>query len=108
MGKFFMLRAGKSKRLKRLGEFLPRVFDRIGVSERLAQQKAVFLWKKVVGRDISKQTEPNRIEQGILFVSVSNPVWMNELVFLKSEIIRKLNELIGQKAVKDIKFYLKG
>jgi predicted nucleic acid-binding Zn ribbon protein len=102
-----MWRAGKSKRLKQLGNFLPAVLKKMGVSNQVAQQKAVLLWRKAVGQDIGKQTSPNRIENGILFVSVTNPIWMNELVFLKSQIIKKLNELIKQDVVKDIKFYLK-
>jgi predicted nucleic acid-binding Zn ribbon protein len=102
-----MSRRVKSKRLKRMGELLPRFLKKMGLSERLTQQKAVLLWKRAVGTDIKKHTTANKIEQGILFVSVSNPAWMNELVFLKSEIIKKLNEMIGQKAVTDIKFHLK-
>jgi predicted nucleic acid-binding Zn ribbon protein len=102
-----MLRKGKLRKLKPLGSFLPRVLDKIGITERLAQQKAVILWKSAVGPDIRKQTVANRIQENILYVSVSNPVWMNELVYLKSSIIKKLNELIGEEVVKDIKFYLK-
>jgi len=107
MERYFMLRKGRLRRLKPLGNFLPRVLNKMGLAERLTQQKAVILWSKAVGQDIKKQTIPNRIEQGILYVSVSNPVWVNELVYLKSGIIKKLNDLIGQEAVKDIKFYLK-
>jgi len=102
-----MLRKGRLRKLKPLGNFLPAVLDKLGLSERLAQQKAVILWKSAVGRDISKQTIANRTQENILYVSVSNPVWMNELVYLKSSIIKKLNELIGEEVVKDIKFYLK-
>jgi predicted nucleic acid-binding Zn ribbon protein len=102
-----MLRKGRLQKLKPLGNFLPGVLNKLGLSDRLAQQKAVILWNKAVGPDIRKQTVVNRIQDNVLYVSVSNPVWMNELVYLKSGIIKKLNELIGQEVVKDIKFYLK-
>ncbi len=102
-----MWRKGKLRKLKPVGSYLPSVLNKLGLSERLVQQKAVVLWPKAVGKDIKQQTIPNRIEQGVLFVSVSNPVWMNELVYLKLNIIKKLNEMIGKEVVKDIKFYLK-
>jgi predicted nucleic acid-binding Zn ribbon protein len=102
-----MWKKGKSKKLKRLGEFLPNTLKRMGIANQIAQQKAVLLWKKAVGPDIGKQTDANRIEQGVLYVSVTASAWMNELVFLKTQIIKKLNELIEQEVVKDIKFYLK-
>jgi len=90
-----------------LGDFLPNTLKRMGIAHQIAQQKAVLIWKKAVGPDIGKQTDANRIEQGVLFVSVKNSAWMNELTFLKTQIIKKLNEAIQQEAVKDIKFYLK-
>jgi predicted nucleic acid-binding Zn ribbon protein len=107
MERYSMLRKGRLRRLKPLGKLLPGYLDKIGLSERLTQQKAVIFWNKAVGQDIRKQTVANRIENGILYVSVTSPIWMNELVYLKSGIIKKLNELIGREAVKDIKFYLK-
>ncbi|MBS4016357.1 MAG: DUF721 domain-containing protein [Candidatus Latescibacteria bacterium] len=102
-----MLRKAKLKKLKPLGNFLPDVLHKMGLAERLIEQKAVMLWSKAVGKEIRKQTVANRIEKGVLFVAVSNPVWMNELTYLKSKIIKQLNDLIGAKVVKDIKFYLK-
>lgn len=102
-----MLRTGRLRKLRPLGEFLPRFLNKFGLTEKLTQQKAVILWHKAVGVDIRKQTIANQIKDRVLFVSVANPVWLNELVFLKPKIIKKLNQLIGQEVVKDIKFYLK-
>lgn len=102
-----MLRKAKLKKLKPMGNFLPVVLKKMGISERVVEQKAVIFWSQAVGKDIKKQTVANRIEKGILFVSVSSPIWINELTYLKPRIIKKLNELTGSKVVKDIKFYFK-
>jgi len=102
-----MSRRGKLRKLKPLKAFLPGFWDKIGLSDRLNQQKAVLVWNQAVGQDIRKHTSANRIEQNILYVAVSSPIWMNELVYLKTGIIKKLNELVGQEVVKNIKFYLK-
>lgn len=102
-----MLRKAKLKKLKPLGNYLPNVLDKMGLKNRLIEQRAVLLWHRAVGKEIKKQTVANRIEQGVLYVSASSPIWVNELNYLKAGIIKKLNELAGEKVVKDIKFYFK-
>ena len=39
-----------------------------------------FGWQKIVGKLLAERTELNKLEKGILFVSVSNNVWMQELM----------------------------
>ncbi|MBT5268149.1 MAG: DUF721 domain-containing protein, partial [Candidatus Marinimicrobia bacterium] len=57
-----------------------------------------------VGERISEVTEAEKIEKGILVVKVSSPVWRNELVFMKSNLINTVNEALAKTVVKDIKF----
>lgn len=105
---------------KLLSEFLPEVLDKLKLSEKLIEQKALLLWNRVMGKEVKKHTRPFQIENGILVVLVDNSVWMNELSYLKNEIIKKLNEQINlminqttkeknhpvKEIVKDIRFRL--
>lgn len=102
-----MYKKAKLKKLEQLAKHLPSVLQKMGIAQRLIEQKAVLVWASVVGPEIRKQTVAQRIEKGILYVAVANSVWINELTFLKASIINKLNASIGQEVVKDIKFYLK-
>jgi hypothetical protein len=38
-------------------------------------------------------------------VKVDDDVWRNELTYFKRQIIEKLNEKLGKKTIKEIKFY---
>lgn len=101
-----------------LGDFLPEVLDKLKLSEKLAEQKALLLWNRVVGKEVKKHTRPYTIENGVLVVLVDNSAWMNELIYLKRTIIEKLNQVINLTAktkksegeikpvVKDIRFRL--
>jgi hypothetical protein len=80
---------------KLLSEVLPEVLDGLKLSEKLIEQKAILLWSRVVGKEVKKHTNPYSIENGILVVLVDNSAWMNELTFLRTEIVKKLNELIS-------------
>ncbi len=85
---------------KLLSDFLPEVLDKLRLTDKLIEQKAFLLWNRVVGKEIKKHTKPYNIENGILVVLVDNSAWMNELTYLKNEIIKKLNEQIHLSASK--------
>ncbi|MCK4389706.1 MAG: DUF721 domain-containing protein [Desulfobacterales bacterium] len=61
-------------------------------------------WKDVVGPAVAQNTRPEAIKGKLLLVNVSSAPWMQQLQFLKSELIGKLNETIGKEVVRDIRF----
>ena len=86
---------GKSKKPQLLSELLPEVLDELKISDKIIEQKAILLWRRAVGNEIKKHTKPYSIENGVLVVLVDNSAWMNELTFLKTEIMKKLNTYIS-------------
>lgn len=62
------------------------------------------VWNEVVGETISESTRPSRIKKGRLKVTVSDPIWLQELRFLEGAIREKLNKRLGRKAVDRIDF----
>jgi predicted nucleic acid-binding Zn ribbon protein len=61
-------------------------------------------WKDVVGPAIAQNTQPEAIKGKLLLVNVSSAPWMQQLQFLKPELIEKLNETLGKELVEDIRF----
>ena len=70
----------------------------------VSQGKAINLWPKVAGKEISKVTEATYLKKGVMFIKTENSSWRNELMFQKEEIIKKINALLKKKTIKDIKF----
>ena len=66
--------------------------------------KISSVWKKVVGEVIAKNTIVHSLENGKVTVQVSSPVWRNELIFQKNDIIQKLNSKLEKNKIKDIRF----
>lgn len=62
------------------------------------------VWDDVVGETISASARPTRIRKGRLSVTVSDPIWLQELTFLESAIREKLNSRLGRTAVDRIDF----
>ena len=75
-----------------------------GVEKALKQESAVFLWGEVVGKRISSVTTAEKVDKGVLTVKTESPTWRQELHMQKKEIIDKINNKIGSKAIKEIRF----
>ncbi len=76
----------------------------LGIKTKLEQYSIFPLWNDVVGEQIAKITEPERIDNGLLIVKVSNAPWRTELTFRKKEILTKIHEATKSTAIKDIRF----
>lgn len=48
------------------------------------------LWQQIVGPRIAARTQPKRLENGVLMIGASSPVWAQELAFLSDEITARL------------------
>jgi hypothetical protein len=63
-------------------------------------------WKEIVGESVALHARPHAIRNRILFVYVSHPTWVQQLQFLKSALIDKINTFLGEPLVCDIRFHL--
>ncbi|HZY10675.1 MAG TPA: DUF721 domain-containing protein [Bacteroidota bacterium] len=83
---------------------LSSVLDQLGLSRKIRQYQVLEKWQSFVGEQIAKVAQAERMDGGKLFVHVLNSTWRNELVFLKKELIEKINNGMNQEIVKDIIF----
>lgn len=89
--------------IKPLASALESLIQGLGIQPKLHEYDAVLFWEEIVGEHIAKAATAIKITQGVLYVQVHASTWRNELLLRKKEIIAKLNERLGDKAVKDIR-----
>ncbi|MBI5217013.1 MAG: DUF721 domain-containing protein [Ignavibacteriae bacterium] len=89
---------------KQLGGVLESVIQNLGLGQRLKKAEALDRWSEIVGEQIARVTVPVRVEGDTLVVHVTSSVWRNELVFLKRELITKINKSVQKDLIKDIIF----
>jgi len=89
-----------------IGEVLDRVFEKFGLDKKIKEERALGLWREVVGKKISEHTHPFSIKKGTLFVRVDNSGWLAQLTYLKEKIISEINRREGREIIKDIYFRL--
>ena len=72
--------------------------------KKLEEASAINAWPEVVGDLIKNKAKATAIKDGLLYVKVDHAVWRQELYMQKLTIIQKLNNALGKKIVKDIRF----
>ncbi len=92
------------RRAEKIQGIIGRTLEQLGLTERMKEADVVRRFSEIVGDKIAARAEAVSINQGRLVVSVSSPVWRQELNYSKQEIIDTLNKALGNDVVKDIYF----
>jgi predicted nucleic acid-binding Zn ribbon protein len=90
------------KRPAPITDLLTTLFRGKPVEQRLQEGKIWLVWDAAVGPQIAGKARPVSFRDGILTVAVANAPWMQQLTFLKTGMIEKLNERLGRNLVCDI------
>ena len=88
----------------RLGEILKKFVDeQLGVGRVSQEMKLASIWPRLQSNIIRDNAFPDKLVGGVLFLSVKNSAWAQQVNMMKPEILSKLNEALGKGAVKDIR-----
>lgn len=90
------------KPLKGLVDQMLRAY---GLGDRLDEMSLVKSWEEIVGKMIANHTKDIYFNKGILYVKLDSSTLRQELSYVKSDLVQKMNQKAGKIMVKDI--YLK-
>ncbi len=91
-------------RPKRIRRILNATLRKLGLEKRIKECAILSFWNDAVGENIASHTKPLKVYDGRMTVLVESSSWTQELTFLKSGIMERLNSTIGKKLIKDIYF----
>jgi predicted nucleic acid-binding Zn ribbon protein len=87
-----------------LGEVLREYINAMKFDRKLKEVDVVQSWEKLMGKTIAGYTRNIYLSKQILYVEISSSVVKNELVMMREEIRKKLNEQAGEEMVQKIVF----
>jgi len=90
--------------MEKMGETLDRLFDRLHLKRELREQSVFAVWDRCVGETVARHAQPAAIRDGNLLVHVTDSPHLTEYHYLKAELTRKLNALLGRGTVREIQF----
>jgi len=97
-------RRKKNPYFTKIGEVLQHVCKKKHLNLPAKDPRMWEAWTASVGPLITAQTSVDKLKNDVLFVKVSNSVWMQQLQFMKNDILGKLNCVLGDQSVKHIFF----
>ena len=71
---------------------------------KMKQARIIEAWPEIVGEMITKYTRDIYIKRTRLYVKIDSPVIKNELSYSKSDILKSLNDVVGEEVITDIVF----
>jgi predicted nucleic acid-binding Zn ribbon protein len=94
----------KEQMPKSIDLVLDALIAQLGIKQKLDQYGIIPLWPEIVGAQIAKVTDVERIENGVLFIHVTNAPWRSELTFRRKEILTKIQQMMHSDVIKEIRF----
>ena len=87
-----------------VGSVLLRYLRLAGLETPLNEHRALMAWPSVAGEAFSRYTEAVAIRNQVLTVRVSSPAARATLMMQRSNLVKKLNEMIRAQVIADISF----
>jgi hypothetical protein len=88
------------------GAVLMTLVPQLTSPQRWNEYRVWEVWEEAVGEALARKACPTKIQNGKLFVTVSNSVMMQELQFAKATLRERLNKKLGAVVVRDIMFVI--
>ena len=83
-----------------LQDAMKRFLDQSRLKGDLQALQIEEIWEKLMGKTIAKYTDSIKIIHHTLFITTSVAPLKNELVFQKDNIIKRVNEALGDSTIK--------
>jgi len=75
-----------------LGSLLTGVFQKKNWQRRMGLHQVFLFWDNVVGTEIAAHAQPKVIKGDVLWLNVSDSVWMQHLQFEKLSVLDRIND----------------
>lgn len=75
-----------------------------GLETPLLQKRLIEAWPVVAGPAIARHTRETYIQNQTLVVALTMPALRTELSMRRTELVRRLNQKVGEQVIADIRF----
>jgi Dna[CI] antecedent, DciA len=104
----------RPRRLKRpksrplpVGGILDNLFRRHNLTRDLWIYEIQRCWPSLVGDTTARRCWPVSLQKGVLVVHVADSTWVQELTYLKAQLLKKVQTAVTPEAVTALRFYVR-
>ncbi|HWR58334.1 MAG TPA: DUF721 domain-containing protein [Thermodesulfovibrionales bacterium] len=77
--------------MKKIGSLIAPLVRELGIEETVRFEKIKYEWGNIFSEPLSLHMYPVRLTEGELLINVDSPLWLQQLTFLKIQIIESLS-----------------
>ena len=88
-----------------LDDIVNQLLRQEGLETPLNERRLIDAWDTVAGATIARYTTEKFIRNQVLFVNILNPALRSELSMMKTQLVDRLNAVIGARVITDIRIY---
>lgn len=97
----------KKNKPDHIGFVLGELVGKKNWGQRFELHSVFTFWDEIVGADVAAQAKPYKMHGMVLWVEVTESVWLQQLQYLKMDFVAKINARFTGVGVTDIRFSLK-
>ena len=86
-----------------IAQVVAELFGEYKIGGKIGEARIIAAWPELLG-PLAQSTDELYIKNKVLFVKLSSSVIRNELSMMRSNLLQRLNEKVGQEVITDIVF----
>ena len=92
----------RNKNQSSIGEVIEKLMKAYQLDGKLKEVEVISKWEEMMGRAVFIRTKNIYIKNRILYLSIDSSVMREELMYGKSVIIQRVNEVAGFEMIHDV------
>lgn len=94
----------KKSEIIHIRSVLPSLLKTFRPEDDMSLNRVWDLWATAVGPVVAENTRPAAFKGKLLLVNATSSSWVHQLQFLKEDLIRKVNDALGEDLVEEVRF----
>ncbi|MFW5645139.1 MAG: DciA family protein [Bacteroidota bacterium] len=85
-----------------ISEIIASLLKQQGLEDKLYENRLMNNWEELLGKSIAKATRHMYIKEQVLFVQITSSVVKHEIMMIRGDLVKRLNEKVGKKVIDKI------
>lgn len=85
-----------------IAEVISQLLKAKGFENKLLEVRMIRFWEELLGKTVARYTKHMYVKNNTLYVTLTSSIVRNEIMLIRDELIRKLNEKAGKNFIEKI------
>ena len=92
--------------LQPLAPLVVQTLQRVGLGRVVLLSRLSRHWEEIVGPQLATVAQPESVRSRVLFVTVTDAIWLQQLIFFQSQLLQNIRRVLGKVPIARLHFAL--